>query len=302
MNACVIGIDVGGTKIAGGLVGFPEGTLTHREAMPTRPERGPDAVLVDVADLAARLRRHAVNAGNRAEGLGLGVPELVDLQGRVASGHTIDWRGVDLAERLAEFAPVCVEADVRAAARAEARFGAGRPYRQFVYVTVGTGISSTLVLDGVPFAGSRGNALVLASGPWITECGQCGGTVRVVVEEVSSGPALVSACQRLRPGWAGRTEDVLAAAANGDEDAVKAVRAGGFALGNSVAFLVNVLDPEAIVVGGGLGVAGGVYWDAFVETVRQLVWSDAGRDLPIVQAALGVDAGVIGAADAARER
>ena len=300
MNTRVIGIDVGGTKVAGGLVDFPEGTLTHRETLPTRPERGPEAVLSDVAALAARLRQQSENAGLPAVGLGLGVPELVDLQGRVTSGHTIDWRSIDLPARLAEFAPVRVEADVRAAARAEARFGAGRPYRQFVYVTVGTGISSTLVVDGVPFAGSRGNALVLASSPWLAECGHCGGAVRVVVEEVSSGPALVSAYQRRRPGWTGRAEDVLAAAVVGEPDAVTVTRTAGATLGNSVAFLVNVLDPEAVVVGGGLGVAGGVYWDAFVAAVRQLVWSDAGSDLPILHAALGVDAGVIGAADAAR--
>jgi predicted NBD/HSP70 family sugar kinase len=77
------------------------------------------------------------------------VPELVDPIGQITSGHTIDWRGLSLTELFASVGPVCVEADVRAAALAEARLGAGRAYRIIAYVTIGTGISSTLVLDGL---------------------------------------------------------------------------------------------------------------------------------------------------------
>jgi glucokinase len=68
------------------------------------------------------------------------------------------------------------------------------------------------------------------------------------------------------------------------------------ALGSSIGWLVNVLDPEAVIVGGGLGTAGGQYWDMMVDSVREHVWSAASRDLPVLMAALGPDAGLIGAA------
>ena len=117
-----------------------------------------------------------------------------------------------------------------------------------------------------------------------------------MLEAVASGPALAAAFN------VDRAEDVLAAADRGDPDAVRVVRDAAEALGSGVGFLVNVLDPEAVVVGGGLGLAGGLYWDAFVDSVRRHVWAEATRDLPIVPAELGTDAGLIGAAAHARDQ
>lgn len=97
-------------------------------------------------------------------------------------------------------------------------------------------------------------------------------------------------------------EDVTAAAAQGDEAAVRVVRSAGEALGNSVGFLVNVMDPEAIVVGGGLGSAGGLYWDSFVTSTRAHIWAENSRGLPIHPAAMGADSGLIGAAASIFER
>src|SRR5262249_31302865 len=133
-----IGLDVGGTKIAGGLVKFPAAEVVRRQIIPTRAERGPEPVLNDVATLALDLPAN-VPYRERSAGIGIGVPELVDPQGHITSAQTIDWRRIPLTERLADIGPVRVDADVRAAALAEARFGAGRPYSLFAYVSVGTG-------------------------------------------------------------------------------------------------------------------------------------------------------------------
>ena len=88
----------------------------------------------------------------------------------------------------------------------------------------------------------------------------------------------------------------MAAAATGDEDAIQVVSEAGEALGVSVGWLVNVLDPEAVIVGGGLGSAPGLYWESFVSATREHIWSDTNRDLPILHAALGPEAGIVGAA------
>jgi glucokinase len=165
---------------------------------------------------------------------------------------------------------------------------------------VGTGISSCLVLAGRPFAGARGNALILASSPWSTICPACGTEAGLVLEEFASGPALVTRYNRQSAQPAARAEEVLARVESGDLIAAEVVRSAGAALGNSVGFLINVLDPEAVVVGGGLGLAGGLYWESFENSARDHIWADATRRLPIVPAQLGVDAGLIGAAAAVR--
>jgi glucokinase len=289
-----IGIDVGGTKIAAGLIRFPIGEVIEWRRIATQPTRGAVAVLADTVELARSLMRH-VPTGEKFAGIGVGVPELVDPSGQVTSGHTIDWRGISLRDVFATIGPVRVEADVRAAAQAEARFGAGRMYRSLAYVTIGTGISSTLVIDGRPYAGARGNALILASSPTSVLCPSCRNWARVILEEFASGPALVKRYNQGRSELVENAEAVLAAATCGESDAVRIAQEAAEALGSAIGFLVNVLDPEAVVVGGGLGLAGGVFWEMMVDAIRRHTWADSTRALPILMAKLGNEAGVIGA-------
>ena len=296
--AYAIGLDVGGTKIAAGIVALDSGTILERRTISTQPERGGAAVLDDVLALAQTLYTSAEAHGVQVAGVGVGVAELVDRAGMVTSSHSIAWPGLPVRERLAQVAPAEVEADVRAHALAEARYGAGRPYRLFVFVTVGTGISCCLVQDGLPYAGAHGNALVLASSPLTTACTTCGTLLRPVLEEFASGPALVSRYNQAIGGRATRAEDVIAAADQGNSAAIDIVFTAGAALGVSVGWLVNVLDPAAVIVGGGLGLAGGLYWESFVAATREHIWAAGSRDLPILMAELGPDAGLIGAAAA----
>jgi glucokinase len=289
-----IGIDVGGTKIAAGLV-TPSGELFGRKLIPTRAERGGEAVLSDVESLALELSRSAEAQQFKLGGIGLGVAELVDGAGEVASDYTIKWRGIRVAERLSRIAPTCVEADVRAAALAEAKIGAGRDYNLFLYLTVGTGISCCLVEHGRPFRGAHGSALVCASSPLTHRCAACGMENRFILEEYAAGPALASRYQHRSGKIATRAEDVFHYAAVGDGDARTVLETAGAALGVTTGLLINVLDPQAGGVGGGLGLAGGLYWESFVNSTREHTWSDSIRNIPIERAALN-DAGVIGAA------
>jgi glucokinase len=259
--AAAVGIDVGGTKVAAGVVDTSSGDVLERRRIATHPERGGAAVLADCAALAAEL------GGGRLP-VGIALCELVDLDGRPASGDTVDWRGLDIEAGVG--APsVVLEADVRAAALAEARFGAGVGISSFVFVVVGTGASACLVLDGRPYAGAHGVALVLGAPP---------------VELRASGPALA------RVAGLERAEDVLADPAHGAtlDDATAA-------LGSVLAVLANALDPVLVVVGGGLGTA-----PAFRERVERALQERVAYPreppLPLVASSLGADGGVVGAA------
>ncbi len=303
-----IGLDIGGTKTAAGVVLWPSGEVLQRTVVPTNPARGGDAVLQDILNIAGRLHDWAESQDIEVNGIGAGVAELVDCEGNVTSSCTIQWRDVPVQKELSKIAPATVESDVRAAALAEAVFGAGQEHRNFVYVTVGTGISYCLVQDGRPFKGANGNAIMLASSPLSTVCSHCGTKLRPVLEEFASGPAMARRFAEAggKPqengSHAGGCEAVFRAAADNNQTALEILASSGEALGVSTAFLVNVLDPEIVIVGGGLGMAGGAYWDSFERACREHIFADNSRDVPIVTAKLGVDAGLIGAGAAVFSR
>jgi glucokinase len=296
---CAIGVDVGGTKIAAGIVTLPDARVYTRRIVPTLPQRGGEPIFADVRNLIEDLAVEAGALNRVVRGLGIGVCELVTLAGEVASANTVAWKGMPIQARLALLAPAVIEADVRAAALAEARFGAGRPFTTFLYLTVGTGISSCLVIERKPFAGARGAAGTIASSPLNCVCEQCGAIDVRTLEEVASGPALVSRYNRNSGGRANSGEEVAAAADSGDPAAIAVMRTGGEALGRTGGFLVNALDPEAVIVGGGLGLSGGIFWDSFEAAARRQIWSESNREVPIIHGGLGPDAGLIGAATAA---
>ncbi len=294
-----IGVDVGGTKIAAGLVSFPEGVVSARRQIPTTPARGGEAILADVSHLCEELDTAARSESRQVAGIGIGICELVDLGGNVVSENCVAWKSLPVRERLSKLSPTVIEADVRAAALAEAIFGAGKPFKQFLYVTIGTGISCCLVLDGKPFTGAHGATGTMASSPLSIPCEHCGQVTHRTLEEIASGPALVSRYNQLRVDGAQSGQEVIAAAAANDSDAMMVVRSAAQALGAQIGLLANVLDPEAVVVGGGLGLSEGPYWEISVASTRRHIWSGLHRDLPIIRAGTGLEAGIIGAAAAA---
>src|SRR5262245_28908203 len=294
-----LGIDVGGTKIAAGVVSFPEGRVCSQQLIPTEPWRAGEAVLNDTVRLAEELVTGGEAAGLKVKGIGIGLCELVGPAGRILSANCVRWQDQPVAGRFARLGPVVIEADVRAAALAEALFGAGRSLRIFLYVTIGTGISSCLVIDGEPFVGARGATGTMASSPMSLTCEHCGHVSHRTLEEIASGPALAARLNERRPGVAKNGKDVLAAVSAGDTDARDVVRSAGESLESTVGLLVNVLDPEAVIVGGGLGLSEGSYWESFIASTRRHIWSEVHRGLPFLRAATGQSAGLIGAAAAA---
>ncbi len=256
-----LGVDVGGTKIAAARVDMQRGAILAARRRPTAPARGADAVLADCRALVAEL------TGDDVTAVGLAVCELVDPHGRLRSAETVDWRDTDLLESFD-----AVDSDVRAAAVAESRFGAGRDEPDFLYVSVGTGVSHCLMVDGQPRLGVRGCAI---------------GTGAPLVEQWAGGLALA----RL-------TGHATAEAALADPGAERIVADGARRLGLALAALVNALDPGAIVIGGGLGLNDG-YRERVERALRAAVYDLDARELPVRPAELGRDASVVGAALAA---
>jgi glucokinase len=294
---CAIGVDIGGTKSAAGLVRLDEGRVIARREEATRPERGGVAVLEDVIALVESLQVEAKQLSVQPSSIGIGICELVSRDGRVLSEATIRWQDPRIRERLAAMSlPVHIDADVRAGARAEALYGAGRNCHSFVYVTVGTGISACLIMDGRPYAGARGLTGTFASSNGLIPGKDGQLHAGPPLESFASGPALAARFAEVRRDFRGAATEVLRLAASGDSHAREIVASAGTALGAAIANLVNILDPETVVIGGGLGLAAGLYRESIEVSLRGHVWSEFHRDLKIMSAQLGHDAGIVGAA------
>jgi glucokinase len=288
-----IGIDLGGTKTALGIIAREGTVLESRKVMNREiPDFAHllDHVVETVRELCTRV--------DDAESVHIGVAtcELVSKDGDICSATSIPWTRADLLNALGSFGRVTLEADVRASALAEAQIGAGAPYETFLHVTVGTGISCCLVRNGVPEPGARGFAQLIGSAPVTIPSHDDGGApTTLTLEDVASGPALVRRYSARAPGTAEAAEDVLVLADDGNELAATVVTDAATMLGSFMGLLINVLDPEAVVVGGGLGSAGGRFWETVVAATRTHIWTDQVRTLPIVRAHLGPDAALIGA-------
>lgn len=312
-----LGLDLGGTKVAAGLV-TPEGQVVSRALAPTLELRADGDPLAGVLELGRKLLAEA--QGVQLCGLGVALPgpaERATL--RLLSAPTIpELEGVPLGPAL-EDAFGCGAAgdnDANAAALAESRFGAGAGYSHVAYFTVSTGIGGGFVVDGRVYRGSSGTSaefghqcVIPESGP-PCDCGASG-----CLEAVASGRGFERRARQVaeRVGethtrlWRrGRgvitPESVAEAARVGDPLARQLWAETAEYLGLGVSNVINVLDPGVVVLGGGVATgAADLLFDAIRETVTRRCMPQLDRRTPIVPAALGADVGIVGAASLAME-
>ena len=281
MIRAAMGVDVGGTKIAGGIV-EADGGIRGEETVAT-PHHGDDRSASEVLTLIGRLARRAAAKGVAVERAGVGVPEYVTPQGQVNSALVLpSMRALPAVTKSG--LGVVIDSDVRCAARAEARFGHGRSRDSFVFAIIGTGISSTLVINGRLWPGHRGEAIALGElgvDPSLALRPDAPPTV----EEQASGRAIGAVAD----AKAGRVDPAGTAAIRARIEA----RAGEI-VATALQSAVHLLDPAAVIVGGGLGTSSGTFFDSLSRHYRELT---AGRPdpPPLMQARLGTRAGVIGA-------
>jgi glucokinase len=288
----VIGVDVGGTKVLAAIVS-PDGSLEAQLERPTEVT-SQDGLLRMLDDAVEELR-----SGDRGvAALGFGLPSRIDQRrGRAVASVNVPLTDVDFRERMRERhgLPVAIDNDANAATIAEWRSGAARGAQHVVMLTLGTGVGGGLIFDGKPYRGATGGGaelghiIVELDGP---PC-RCGG--RGHLESFATGLA-ADRVARERIGPESNARDLLLRANAGESAAVEALAGIGRYLGAAIASLVNALEPELIVIGGGFGEAAGEF---LLGPARQVLVRDAlspGREnVRIVGAQLGTYAGVIGA-------
>ncbi|MEV5241019.1 ROK family protein [Streptomyces cinnamoneus] len=296
----VIALDVGGTAIKAALVAA-DNTFLHETRRATARDKGPDAVVAGILELAAELRDlGAARFGEVASAVGVAVPGIVDTAtGTAVYAANLGWRDVPLRDmlgaRLGGGTPVALGHDVRTGGLAEGRIGAGRGADRFLFVPLGTGIAGAIGIGGRIEEGAHGYAgeighISVRPGPDGHKCG-CGG--RGCLETVASASAVSRA-------WAAATGDpaadaaaCAAAVAAGDPRARAVWQHAVDALADGLVMGLTLLDPGTLIIGGGLAEAGETLFAPLRAAVADRITF---QKLPrIVPAALGDTAGCLGA-------
>jgi len=309
-----IGVDVGGTKVLGGLVGLDGKVIAT--ARKDTPRQGGRALTQTIADIAKELMQsHDVLA------VGVSAAGFVssDRQTMLATPNIADWNGVDLDSELTKLInkPVVIENDANAAAWGEAKFGAGRNKNHMILLTIGTGLGGGIVFNGALVRGAFGTAAEFGHMRVVPDGHLCGCGARGCFEQYASGSALlrhareaISASPDMARNLLSRANgsiegltgaDITQAAKEGDPVALAAFNTTAEWLGAGIASLSVLLDPDCVVIGGGVIDAGEILLAPLRRAlVRYMPFAGKHPYPEIIAAQLGNQAGLVGVADLAR--
>lgn len=307
-----VGVDIGGTNVKIALVN-KKGEISYPKTVPTRAEMGYEYTINNITQCIKDLLAEANLSTNQIEGIGFGFPGQIDCEKGVVRilPNIPGWIDVPIAEIMQkEFnVPVKVDNDVRCMALAELNYGAGAGCQNLICITVGTGIGSGLVINGKLVrgasnaAGEIGHIKLEMHNGQICGCGDTG-----CFEAYASGPSIVALAKEYIAGGKGTKYRELAgsvdaitpaivcqAAQQGDVVAKRIFTKMGEYLGIGLASVVNLLNPEKIVIGGGVADAGDILFDPLRKTLKDRAMPIQGAAVEVVQAELGNSAGLIGA-------
>ncbi len=307
------GIDIGGTTVKFGLVDA-SGRVIHREQRPTMAEKGPIPLMHLVTNIGERLLYFAAEEDHDVRHLGVGTPGAVDFRtGQVVGPcpNIPGWQGMEIGRNLRERlnVPVFVDNDVNSMALAESHFGAAHGAGSVLCVTVGTGVGGAIVFGGRVWRGSSWSAGEVGHMSINFDASFKHGGIPGSIEGYCSSAAILSRLRahlerEMTPGFDSVLEGCLdnlnirkifAAIRKGDDLARQVLHETAGYLGIGLAGVVNLLNPEIIVIGGGIAEGGGGFIEAVGAKIRELAFNSAVEKLKVVKAALGNDAGFIGA-------
>ena len=313
MDEYVVGIDLGATKIALGLID-PANRIIARVRIPTQVAEGPQAAVERMAGSIAELEE-ALPAGRQIAAMGICSPGPLDHEAGliVDPPNLTGWRNVPLQQMLVDrlALPVTLEHDAKASALGEYYYGVGRGERSMVYIVVGTGVGAAIIIDGQLYRGLH-NAAGEIGHVTIDRHGEKGSSgIRGNVESFMSGPSLAYRYRRLleQPGGARVDRDhppitgelVGRLAAQGDELALRVMTQAGEALGIAVASLAMILDIELYVIGSSVAKAGDLLLGPARRIVPEYCFQSVASTVRIAPVALGDDGPVLGCGWLARQ-
>ena len=306
-----IGIDIGGTKISL-VLGTEKGKILARREISTRTGTGTRGCVKELASNLQALVLHSCISPKKILGIGVGCPGAVDpSKGTLPRSPNLPgWAGLPLRRILRKAAglPVHVANDANAAALGESLFGAGKKARDLIYITVSTGIGGGIIMNGRLYEGAGSVAGEIGHISIVPEGKKCACGKRGCLEVYASGTAIAKDVRdRMTPRntcvwkFLGRDKKVSAkqvgmAAREGDKLAIESYQKAGYYLGIGISNLLNILNPEMIVIGGGvLKSAHKNFWKSMIKSAQDHAWPEAYSTTRIVRSKLRDSVGALGA-------
>jgi len=310
-KSVVLALDIGGTNVRIALV-TEDGIIVYRSQSVCRISEGRNAFLTAIASSIDEIRRSATASGYGIAALGAGVPGLINRSGLVISSVNLKpLDGFDLCTWLESSTglPSIILNDANAAAVAEQNYGAGQPYRSFLHFTLGTGVGSGLVLDGKLWTGIDGVAAEYGHTTVEPEGHQCQCGNHGCLEQYASATAISRIVkEKTREGAKSilsgipietlEASDVASAANAGDPLALECFRVAGRYLGIAAASAVNLLNLEAIIIGGGVAASFDLIEPVIRKELELRAFSLPAARVRVLKGELGDNAGIMGAAAA----
>jgi len=311
VNQVVIGVDLGGTNMRTALLS-PDGLILDRHKVSTHATEGWKQVVARLVENIVRYQKIAIGKGLTVAAVGVGAPGVIQMDSGIVvkSPNFPDWNNLPLKEVLEKAlnVPVFIENDANAAALGEQWLGAGRDINSMILLTLGTGVGGGIVLNKQIWQGADGMAgeighMTLVPDGRLCGCGNTGclemyasarGIVQSYREAVnSSGIAMVAELS---------SEQIYQAARDGETVACKVMKDMGRMLGIGIANLINIFNPQMIVLGGGVKDAWQLFINATQEEVMRRAFKVPAERTKIVPSLLGDDAGMVGAAAVALQK
>ena len=306
-----IGVDIGGTNIKIALVDF-DGKIIYSNTTPTRAEMGYEAGINNIKQAIKDLAQETKMDLKSIEAIGFGLPGQIDYKAGIVKNlpNIPGWVNVPLAKIIEEefSIPTRLDNDVRCAALGELNFGAGKGCENLICITVGTGIGSGIILNGKLVRGASNAAgeighikMTMNDGP-LCGCGDYG-----CFEAYASGPAIVTMAKEYISGGKSAkykemaTDGIISpyivaqAALQGDAVSIQIFKQMGKIIGLGLSSVINLLNPEKIIIGGGVADAGDILLDPIKQTIKERTMPIQAQAVEIVPAQLANTAGVIGA-------
>ena len=306
-----IGVDIGGTNVKIALVDF-DGKIVYSNTVPTRAEMGYEAGVNNIKQAIKELMQETGEGPKTIEAIGFGLPGQIDYKEGIVKNlpNIPGWVNIPLAKMIEEefSIPTRLDNDVRCAALGELNFGAGKGCENLICITVGTGIGSGIVLNGKLVrgasnaAGEIGHIKMEMSGGPLCGCGDYG-----CFEAYASGPAIVTmAREYISGGKSAKYKEmandgiitpyiVAQAALQGDAVSIQIFKQMGKIIGTGLASVINLLNPEKIIIGGGVADAGDILLEPIRKTIIDRAMPIQASAVEVVPAQLANTAGVIGA-------
>lgn len=307
-----IGVDIGGTKVLSALVDS-KGKMINKVQVPTEADKGEEVIISNTVNSIKQVIENSEIKKSKVKRIGVGSPGPLDIKkGMIIENSNLSWSNVPIVKILEKIIgiPVILENDANAAALGENLFGAGKDADNIIYITISTGIGGGIIIDRNIFHGGKGNAGEIGHMTLVPDSNyQCGCGNYGCFEAVASGTAIARRGKEvltknknsLIVKYSNNKADLIdapliaKAARDGDREAIEIYQLTGRLLGVGIANIVNLFDPEIVVLGGGVMHSKDLFYSELNDSLKERALQYNLKNLEIKEAKLGKDTGVMGA-------